>query len=155
MIEVPAYSPKKVRDAYRRKGVQLAATCRKGTSFDKKVIGYSREDFQVMNDKQLIAKLLKEAPANHTGAKYALFGTNCLWWTTDYEDANHSAPIPVCPHCEGPLKSAPLDEFLKNAYERKQQHQDAPSIAQMLKALHGKYPTCRTRWTRYDIRIQE
>lgn len=100
-------------------------------------------------------KILKKAPKDKDGKKWALFGIQqCLWWTSSPDDADRSTgPLPRCPFCGRALDQKPLSEFIEAA-EANPKLYGEDGLATLVAAHHSNTKTCRSQWSQYRIKIR-
>ena len=107
----------------------------------------------------ILTAILETAPI-FGNRKYAIFGVGphnggCLWWSSFHNDAAKSPTgMAICPFCGGPLQEIDLLQFLYNA-EQTPSLYGPRGIQTLLDAHHRNAQTCRTAWTRYNVRIKE
>lgn len=128
------------------------ATCAEGRAAEKKLLGYSYDDVEEarMNAEAQLIQILKDSPADDQGQKWAIFGRDCLWWTTDPADCGRLGWLPRCPYCDGLLDQSPLEKFLEAA-ENNPNAYGEHGLRALLAAYHKQAETCRTNWNRYRI----
>lgn len=93
-------------------------------------------------------EILEESP-RFNGGKWAIYGENCLWWTSYPEDCG-SPPGPLlrCPHCGGLLDQKPLLEFIENAVADPVLYGPG-GLLTLVAAHHRNIDTCYENWDQY------